>query len=268
MSEFKRGIAICHYNRFDSIKEITEAVKDTAPADARIVICDDGSNFTHWEEAVKLDDDDIIEVGSRVTLEDIISQNFIVLRGPNLGVAANKNRALWALQDCHYIAILEDDLMPTEKGWFEQYETAAQLSGIHHFCRVQDKEVAERADAFQAFMQANGLTPIYGPSPRGDLTFITRMVLQRVGAFNPRFRGAGYAHGEWSKRCARAGLINHPNKWVDIKEARDKFVQVGDTKGGRWEESQKKIKRQLQRNKTVLKELDREDYIYHKLTLE
>jgi glycosyltransferase involved in cell wall biosynthesis len=268
MGEYKRGVAICHYNRFDNIKTVIEAVKDTTPADTKIVICDDGSDFTQWQEAVKLDDEKVLEIGARVTLEDFIPQNFITIRGPNLGVAANKNRALWALQDCHYLCILEDDLYPTEKGWFEQYEQASQLSGIHHFCRVQDKEVLETVDAFGSFMQANGLTPIYGPSPRGDLTFCTRRVVERVGAFNPRFRGAGYAHGEWSKRCARGGLINHPNKWVDIKEARDKFVQVGDTSGGRWEENQKGIKRQLARNKTVLKELEKEDYIYHRLVLE
>jgi hypothetical protein len=89
-----------------------------------------------------------------------------------------------------------------------------------------------------------------------------------VGAFNPLFRGAGYAHGEWSNRVARAGLINHPAKWVDIKEARDSFKQVGDREGGRWVEDESKIHDQLRRNKQVLKELRKREYTYHELVIE
>jgi hypothetical protein len=84
----------------------------------------------------------------------------------------------------------------------------------------------------------------------------------------PLFRGAGYAHGEWSSRVARAGLINHPQRWVDIKEGRDRFVQVGDTEGGRWNEDEEVIKRQLSRNRGVLKELQLNEYTFHKLVLE
>ena len=89
-----------------------------------------------------------------------------------------------------------------------------------------------------------------------------------MGAFNPRFRGAGYAHGEFSERVFRAGLIKHPLKWVDIQEARDKFKQVGDTEGGRWKEHKKKIDAQIAANRKIRKELDATDYTYCPLTLE
>jgi glycosyltransferase involved in cell wall biosynthesis len=249
----KRGIAICHYNRTQYLKEIVEAVQKTAPAETRVVICDDGSD----QHALNMDI-------ARIAQECGV----LLIQGANLGVAANKNRALWALQDCHYICILEDDLKPTHKGWFEAYEGAAKISGIHHFCRVQDKEVSETIKSFSAFMGQNDSHPIYGRSPRGDLTFLTSNVLHTVGAFNPTFRGAGYAHGEWSNRVARAGLINHPLKWVDIRKARDSFVQVGDTEGGRWNVDEKEIRKQLQRNKVVLRQLEKEDYTYHELVLE
>lgn len=241
-----RGVAICHYNRSTYLNDIIRAVKETVPSGTRIVVCDDGSD--DWRET---------NINSVVTI-----------RGPNLGVAANKNRALWALQDCQYLCILEDDLKPVEAGWFETYERASQISGIHHFCRVQDKIVPSQAPRFDAFMVENKLHPMYGPSPRGDLTFITRAVVRTVGAFNPLFRGAGYAHGEWSNRVARAGMINHPNKWVDIQEASARFEQVGDTEGGRWEKDEEDIKRQLTRNKSVLKELQRNEYTHHPLVLE
>lgn len=255
----KRGIAIAHYNRLDKLGEIVEAVKRTAPGGTKIVICDDGSDVGLFNESDTY-------VSPETSVSTIAKEHDVLLvQGPNKGVAANKNRALWALQDCHLICILEDDLKPIERGWFETYEAAAVLSGIHHFCRVQDKEVDETIPAFTAYMAEADLTPIYGPSPRGDLTFLTQRVVQTVGAFNPLFRGAGYAHGEWSARVARSGLINHPLRWIDIKEARDKIVQLGDREGGRWDHD---VSNELRRNNQVLKQLQRKEYTYADLVLE
>jgi glycosyltransferase involved in cell wall biosynthesis len=240
----KYGVAIVHYNRPDTLPKVVEGVLDTVPSGTRVVVCDDGSDVA----------------------PDF--KNVITVRGPNLGVAANKNRALWALQDCKYLCILEDDLIPTQKGWFEDYAKAAELSGIHHFCRVQNRIADSLAPEFDTFMAENNLHPTYGPSPRGDLTFVTSAVVRIVGAFNPLFRGVGHAHGEWSHRIQRAGLINHPNKWLDISEASAKFEQIGDTEGGRWDVDEKIIKRKIQRNKQVLKDLQMKDYTHHPLVLE
>ena len=248
MTAIRRGVAICHYNRQNNLEEIISQVKITAPVGARIVVCDDGS--TPEGESVSA----IVK-----------RQDVVLVQGPNKGVAACKNRALWALQDCHLLCILEDDLVPKKRGWFEIYEAAVLLSGIHHFCRVQDREEDETVPGFAAYMQEASLTPIYGPKPRGDLTFLTSSVMQTVGAFNPLFRGAGYAHGEWSNRVQRAGLINHPLKWVDIKEARDKIEQIGDRVGGRWDSD---VGDQLRRNAYLLKQLQRKEYTYHELVIE
>lgn len=241
-----RGIAVVHYNRPDSCERVLEGVLDTAPSNARLVICDDGS--------------------SRLPGRNL--DKFILIRGPNKGVAANKNRALWALQDCHYIAIIEDDLVPTEKGWFEEYEEVAALTDNHHFCRVQDKEVPDTVSGFQEYLAEKGHIPVFGSSPRGDFTFITSKVIHRVGAFNPRFKGAGYAHGEWSERVARASLIAHPLRWWDLRAARDKFTQDGDTTGGRWDINKSEIQSQISTNKRVYRELRESEYIYHPLLLE
>jgi len=241
----KRGIALVHYNRPERLRKLYEAVKTTAPAGSKIVVCDDGSS----------------------TLPTLPSEAIIV-RGPNLGVGANKNRALWALQDMHYVAILEDDLFPTQKGWFEAYEEVAALTETHHFCRVADeKEINECYPGATLFLKSKGYTPIYGASPRGDFTFITARVIKEVGAFNPRFRGAGYAHGEWSARVMKAGLVPHPLKYWDVKEIRDTFVQEGDREGGRWD-APERTKAELQENKRTLKALAKEqEYIFHPLVL-
>ncbi len=106
------------------------------------------------------------------------------------------------------------------------------------------------------------------PNRNPDFTFITREVVRQVGGFNPLFRGAGYAHGEWSERIRKAGLISHPLGWWDVKEARDKFEQRGDTTGGRWNHDPHEIKEQLKSNKITQKRLKRVEYLYCPLVFE
>jgi glycosyltransferase involved in cell wall biosynthesis len=139
-----RGVAICTYNRAKHLGLIIGKVLTSVPEDTRIVVCDDGST------------DDTFEVVRQFPVK--------YFRGPNLGVAANKNRALYLLQDCDYIAILEDDLYPTQMNWFETYENTAIYTGIHHFCRVQEKRIDETIPEFTEDLQSRGVTPIYGPS--------------------------------------------------------------------------------------------------------
>lgn len=245
---YRRGLAIVSYNRAENLKVAIQAAMDTTSDMDKIVVCDDGST------------DNTVEIVSKFP-------NVIYVRGKNLGVAANKNRALYSLQDCAFICILEDDLIPTMNGWFQNYEQAVLVTDIHHFCRVQDKEVESLVPAFDASLKSRGVTPIYGESPRGDFTFISNEVIKKVGAFNPKFIGVGYAHGEWSHRVVKADLIKHPNKWIDIKELRDSFYQLGDTVGGRWNDDKKVIKEQIKRNRAIYKNLKASDYIYHPLVL-
>lgn len=238
----RRGVAIVHYNRPDNLLKLITAVRDTIKPETKVVVCDDGS-----------------------TRLPTLPQDTILLRGPNLGVGTNKNRALWALQDMHYIALIEDDLFPTKSGWFESYEEVAALTETHHFCRVADDKAApEIYPEATEFLKSKGYTPIYGNSPRGDFTFITARVIKEVGGFDPRFKGAGFAHGHWSGRIIKAGLVPHPLKYWDVREIRDTFVQEGDTSGGRWENLEK-TKAEVRANKGVLNFL--EDYIYRPLIL-
>jgi len=232
-----RAVSIITYNRVKQIDEMIEGVLSTVPDGTDVFVVDDGSTDG---------------------TENVVHAypNVHYYHGPNMGVGANKTRALFLMQNHHFSCILEDDLVPQEKGWFEIYETVATMTDIHHFCRVQDKLVPEAHEAFARYMsEAMNLTPIYGSSPRGDMTFITKKVISTVGGLNPLFEGVGYSHGEWSDRIAKAGLIAHPNKWVDILEARDMFKQVGDITGGRWDDDQDAIKAQLKKNQQTRKKL-------------
>lgn len=248
MSATRRGIAIVTYNRGEQLGELIEAVQKTKPKNCRVVVADDGST----------DNTPSIVSGFN---------SVVYVRGANLGVGANKNRALFTLQDCHFLAIIEDDLFPTDKYWFQRYEQAVQITDIHHFCRVQDKEVEETIPSFGEWMAGKNMKPVYGPSPRGDLTFISCQVLRKVGGFHPSFEGVGYAHGEWSNRVYKAGLIPHPLKWMDIQESRDVFIQKGDEEGGRWNEEKAVIKKQMKANHALAKRLRKTGYVFHDLTM-
>ena len=239
-SKFTQGIAICTYNRADQIDEVVDAVLRTKSNDARLIVCDDGSTDDTYEKMRAFPD---------VTF----------ITGKNLGVGANKNRALYCLKNYDFLCILEDDLVPTEPGWFEMYRDFCLYTNIHHFCRVQDKLVSETVpDFYEWCVQKLKMTPIYGPSPRGDLTFISNLVIRKVGSIHPDFVGVGHAHGHWSDRVAASGLISHPNKWIDIAEASVKFKQLGDTQGGRWNQNADAVKEQIKRNSNLRKVLGTE----------
>ena len=243
MNDYKRGIAICHYERYTNLKMIVENLIAFPPSNRgnmQIVICDDGSECD---------------------IRGLIKGQTAVV-GPNRGVAFNKNRALKMLADAHFICILEDDLIPIAPGWFDIYEDFVQLTAIQHLCRVQ-KLVDSKTPIFDKDMLEKGFTPMYGPKVRGDLTFITKNVVDTVGGFDTQFKGAGYAHVEWSNRVNNSGLIVHPNTWIDVKEANDCFVQEGDTYGGRWKDIEETNK-QIAANKLVYQNL--KETIYKPIT--
>ena len=245
-----RAISIVTYNRAKHIGEVVEGIFKTKPNNADVFVCDDGSTDN---------------------TSQIITKDFpqaIYLKGPNSGVVANKNRALFLMRNHHFSAIIEDDLVAVDKDWFNIYEGVAILMDVHHFCRVQNKTVPENRPGFSEYVkQKLNATPIYGLSPRGDFTFITRKVITTVGGLNTAFKGAGYAHGEWSSRVINAGLVSHPNGWIDIIEARDRFIQVGDTEGGRWGDDQEEVKKQIRTNKRVARKLNESKYTYFPLRI-
>lgn len=242
------GIGLVTYNRDPYIGQIIEAILKTKPIDSRFVVCDDGST------------DETSYICSQF-------KNLTYIKGENKGVGANKNRALFTLQDCDFIAIIEDDLLPVDKGWFDDYLNASIITGIHHFCRVQenDKNVPESVPSFSEWMASKNAIPMYRESPRGDLTFITKRVIKKVGGLHPDFIGVGGAHGEWSNRVYKANLIPHPLRWIDIKQASEKFIQLGDTTGGRWLRPKAEIKQEIKRNGALAKKLRATGYVFHPL---
>jgi glycosyltransferase involved in cell wall biosynthesis len=245
----KRAVAISTYNRGKHIGEVIEGVLSTVPNGTDVFVCDDGSEHDHMPPLF-----DFPTIG--------------VYSGPNKGVGANKNRCLWLMQNHHFMCILEDDLVPTEKGWFEDYEKVSAVMDIHHFCRIDDKVIPDTHPTFTQYIKkAFNLTAIYASAPRGDFTFLTKKVITTVGGFHPDFQGVGYGHGDWSARVVKAGLVSHPLGYVDLLECGDKFKQVGDTEGGRWDDPKEEIEAQIARNKRVAKAVRMKGEVFYPLEI-
>lgn len=247
MADLRITVGLSTYNRSKYLEEIINAILSTTPPSAKVVVSDDGSTDS---------------------TPDIVKKfPVLYIRGENKGAGYNKNRILAAGQDSHFVILLEDDIKPIKEGWCETYATAHTISEIHCFTRVQDKTTPETIPSFYEYMQKYNFTPIYSPHPRGDIISLTSKAIKTVGGFRPEFKGCGFYHSEHAARCYKAGLIGHPNRHVDIEEARDMFTQLGDTEGGRWEEKER-IDKQLERNKQIYNEVKNRTDLYVPIVLE
>jgi glycosyltransferase involved in cell wall biosynthesis len=176
------GIGIITYNRKDQLRETIRAVRNhTRHADTDLVVADDGSTDG--------------------TLAMLREEDVGVVTGVNMGVAWNKNRALYLLAQirrCDVVILLEDDTVPDTPAWEEAWIAAARRWGHvnyagswlqHHFVRGTGS-----AD-----------DPILSTQATAQCTAFTRDVLDWGGYLDPAFRGYGHAHVEHTRRLIRLG---------------------------------------------------------------
>ena len=107
------GIGVITYNRKDVLAETLARVRAHTSSPHELVVADDGS----WDGTVEL----VRSLGIRL------------VTGRNMGIAWNKNRALFLLTmllHCDVVILLEDDSRPVKDGW-EQDWIAASLRWGH-----------------------------------------------------------------------------------------------------------------------------------------
>ena len=111
------GIGIVTYNRRDVLAATVDRVyRLTRHADVEFVVADDGSTDG--------------------TLEWLRDNDVPVIGGVNMGIAWNKNRALYLLAEmrgCEAVILLEDDTQPNKPGWEAEWIEAARLWGHANF---------------------------------------------------------------------------------------------------------------------------------------
>lgn len=117
------------------------------------------------------------------------------------GISNAKNDCLKNLSDCDYIFLFDDDTFPIQEGWSEFFIEASQNTGVQHFQYLHNYQHIRKVT------EINNIG-IYNNSA-GCMLFLTKEVLDKVGAFNTEFGRYGYEHAEYSHRVMMAGLNPH-----------------------------------------------------------
>ncbi len=178
----KLGIGITTYNRSRHLETCLAWVRELTTPPFHLVVADDGST------------DETTILCAR--------QNVTCITGKNMGIAWNKNRALFFLDrimECDVIILLEDDTYPNAVGWQVDWVQGAEKWG-HANLAVEPL----RAD----FLSGAGSVahPYLSSSVSGQCAAFSRRALSVCGFLDSRFKGYGYEHAEHSSRLVRAGF--------------------------------------------------------------
>src|SRR5262245_29578565 len=108
----KLGIGVIAYNRPKQLADCLDAIARWTDATYELVVADDGSDAE--------------------TKAVIANRAVRMITGSNMGVAWNKNRALYVLHNicaCDVILLVEEDTFPTRAGWQENWVRASLRFG-------------------------------------------------------------------------------------------------------------------------------------------
>ncbi len=175
------GIGVITYNRKDVLAETLARVRAHTRSPCALIVADDGS--------------------SDGTPELVRSQKLTLVTGRNMGIAWNKNRALFllaAIVQSDVVILLEDDSYPTKDGWEQEWIMATQSWGH-----------ANLAGAWfsQSFLKGTGTVddPVLSKDVTAQCSSFSRTALLYGGYFDSRFHGYGQEHVEHTRRLVRIG---------------------------------------------------------------
>lgn len=118
-------------------------------------------------------------------------------------VAEGKNDCLRQLKDCDDIFLFDDDTYPINNGWAEWFIQHAKTSGNNHFAYLRQVHQIRR-------MKLEHGIGFYNNSA-GCMMYLNKTVLEKVGAFDTKYKRYGFEHVNYSERCYRAGLTQARN---------------------------------------------------------
>jgi glycosyltransferase involved in cell wall biosynthesis len=176
------GIGIVTYNRKEILNDTIDRVRSfTCRPGAQLVVADDGS--------------------SDGTLAMLREKQVPVVTGVNMGIAWNKNRALFLLSQmlrCEIVILLEDDTGPTQAGWEDAWIEATQRWGhVNYSSEWMEEHILSGSGTPADPIRSRYITAQCSAYSRAALTY--------GGYFDPRFRGYGHEHVEHSRRLVRVG---------------------------------------------------------------
>lgn len=179
--KIKIGIGLSCFERYDLVSINCKFLANFLE-DFKVVVADDGSIKKQNTHGIPL------------------------IEGENRGVAINKNRLLYALQDCDLIFIIEDDVRINNLNFIEKFRASA--CDFASFGPIESwpfwKIISKKDGLIKYITSQNhkqGL--LYTP---GSFTALSKYALDKIGGLNCEFSGLGLEHMEWAYRAFRSGL--------------------------------------------------------------
>lgn len=130
------------------------------------------------------------------------------------GVAYSKNMCLYALKDCDYIFLFDDDCAPKQKKW------------EHFFIGSGHNHLLYMKPSYGKICEFGNVE--YYTNASGVFMFLTKKVIEKVGYFNPSYGRYGLEHAGYSKRIYHAGLTNTN---FQVLKGSDKYLHSLDIDG-------------------------------------
>ena len=177
----KLGIGVTTFNRCGKLEVCLSRLQELTSHPFQLVVADDGS------------DDG--------TLATCAQHRVVTITGPNMGIAWNKNRALFFLHrilECDVVILIEDDCYPNQSGWEADWIEAARKWGHVNFGGGWFREKIVSGEGTVA-------NPFVSASLSGQCAAFSDPALSICGYLDSRFKGYGYEHAEHSARLVRAG---------------------------------------------------------------
>lgn len=182
------------------------------------------------------------------------------------GVAARSNECLRALKDMDYIFLFNDDCFPVKHGWAEFFINASEESSQHHFLYLKEtptiKRLCKHGSWNNTFLKDKKTVIEDYHNCAGCFMFLTKEVVEKVGAFDERFGTYSFEHANYSKRINMAGLT--PMGLYLCPQGAADYIYAMDLDFNRREEFQK----QVDHNPSMMHEMHKlEGYIQEGFTI-
>ena len=179
---FKIGIGVTTFNRRRKLETCISQLQQLTSEPFSLVVADDGSR----DETTAM----------------CAVRGITCVTGENMGIAWNKNRALFFLHrvlKCDVVILLEDDCYPRRIGW--------QTDWVRGACKWGHVNFAGSWFRSKALSGAGTLdSPFLSTALSGQCAAFSRQALSVCGYLDSRFKAYGYEHAEHSARLVRAGF--------------------------------------------------------------
>ena len=176
------GIGVTTYNRAKLLTQVVREIKRRTRTPYDLIVCDDGSSDS--------------------TVEALREAEVPFISAQNMGIAWNKNRALYYLRvirRCDVVILLEDDTIPDRDGWEVDWILAILLFGHVNF-----------AGSWFLDQLAGGwghwFRPYLSRRFSGQCVGFSADALDIAGYMDTRFKKYGFEHIEHTVRMVRNGF--------------------------------------------------------------